>query len=231
MTIYSGHNSHRLLEIQNSVKSGSIKPGLIKIHTSSKQLIKRLQRNNKKDSKSIFRNFLRASNSYLDIAISNCKGPTQLLAFCARSLYEIHLWVNYVQKDESNLREWCIEAEQDKDHIIDRLIKSGVSGDFAAFLKEEKEHICKLQSEKDFRLKGKNAQLSTMAGAIDQQDEHSAIYQIFCKFTHPTSLLVNFPSEIIQSSGMRKMLFLHIQLYAWSIHDRIKEMMEKESDL
>jgi len=97
-------NESRLPGIMQSISSEDFRPALYKISKKFLNLANRIK-NNKKEKKSIvLRNFLLASIPYLELAAERKKDFVQVWAFCARNLFEIHLWSRYVQIDANNLQ-------------------------------------------------------------------------------------------------------------------------------
>lgn len=118
MSIYT-ENEALLSKILQYHSAGETRAFLLEIRKDFAELVELIPKYNERTKKNlVLSNLLKASVSYLDFAISNQDGLVQILAFSARRLFEIHLWVRYTQNSASNLDKWCIEAQKDKMDLL-----------------------------------------------------------------------------------------------------------------
>jgi hypothetical protein len=171
----------------------------------------------------VLHNFLTASVPYLDLAISHLKGPVQILAFCARNLYEVHLQSRYAQKDDIYLKQWVAEAATDGIEILEGLL--GLDVDNSA---GQHDILKKEISRKELLLKKHGLErkkpypIHKIATELGKDAEHRSLFKIFSKLLHPTSYLVNSGPAEIQNQETFNVLIIHIQLYAWDIVGNIR---------
>lgn len=243
MSIYT-ENEALLSKILQHHRAGETGIFLLKIRKDFTELAEWIQKNNECTKKNlVLSNLLKASASYLDLAISNQDGLVQILAFSVRCLFEIHLWVRYTQNSASNLEKWVIEAHKDKMDILKCLAahienicnQVGVSTNLfeqtLKLLEEEREHICMALKENHIEEPKRNIRISEIAEKTGQKTEYEVFFKIFSKFSHPTSFLINNSSEEIQRLEIRSMFLIHIQLYAGDIYENVKKIVRMEKTL
>jgi len=202
LKIYKDNNA-RLSGIMQSVNSGDFRPALYEISKEMSDLANKIKNNKGKNTKNIvLRNFLFASIPYVELAAEHQKDFVQIWAFCARNLFEIHLWSRYVQIDANNLKKWCVEAQKDKDDIINFIKRLTDSCGFEAedrLLEQEKTHIQLLMKQHTIEMPKSYMHISDIAKELGKKDEYDIFFKIYSKFTHPTSFLINsLPEEKIQ---------------------------------
>jgi hypothetical protein len=184
-----------------------------------------MQKNTKRNQKNlVLHNFLIASVPYIDIATLHYDGLVQILAFCARNLYEIHLQSRCVQINEVHLQRWAAEAATDNIEILEGLIAIDPNNTVGqhAILKEEIDRKEKLLKKHSLERK-KPRSISDIAKDMGKEAEHKSIFKMFSKLLHPTSYLVNSSPAEIQNNETRNTLIIHIQLYAWDIIGCIRQ--------
>lgn len=212
-------NSQRLTDIVQYGSPQDIREALLNIKSVILETTNWINQNTVSDQQNlVLNNFLFASVPYIDLILSQTNAPTQLLAFCARNLYELHLQCRYVQRSESCLKQWVAEAATDHLEIMEGLL--GLDADNHAnqhnILKEainQKEALLKkhnLERKKPYSA-------GNIAKDLGKENEHQSLFKIFSKFLHPTSYLVNSSIEEVQHPQIKNMLIIHIQLYAWDI--------------
>lgn len=164
-----------------------------------------------------------ASIPYLDLAALHREGFVQVLAFCARNLYEIHLQSRYIQKDDACLNQWLAEAATDKIDMLEGIL--GLDPNNAteqhAILRAEINRMEQLLIINNLTKK-KPYPIGSVAKDIGKEIEHKSLFKIFSKLLHPTSYLVNSSLEEVQNSETHNMLIIHIQLYAWDIVEGVR---------
>lgn len=219
------NNERRLSDIVQHGSPEDIRRALLKIRAALLETTKWMQKNTARDQRNLtLHNFLTASIPYIDLANSHADGPVQVLAFCARNLYEIHLQSRYIQKGDANLKQWVAEAATDQIEILEGVL--GLDPDNVSaqhgILKDEilrKEALLKKHNLE----KKKPYPIGKVASDLGRAGEHSSLFKIFSKLLHPTSYLVNSSPEEVQNQEMRNMLVIHVQLYAWDIVGNIRQ--------
>lgn len=218
-------NNRRLADIVQYGSPQDIRKALLNIRGNILETTKWMHKNTVRDQKNLTpHNFLFASVPYIDLVLSLKVAPTQLLAFCARNLYELHLQCRYVQRDEECLKQWVAEAVTDHIEIMEGFLGLDTK-DHAQQRKILEEEI----NRKEELLRKYNLQrkkpypAGSIAKDLGKEEEHRALFRIFTKLLHPTSYLVNSSVEEVQNPQMRNILIIHIQLYAWDIIGNVRE--------
>ncbi len=217
-------NERRLGDIVQYGNSEEIEKALQEIRKNFLETTKWIRVNIERSQKNlVLHNFLFSSIPYIDIAASNYSGLVQILAFCARNLYEIHLQSRYVQRDEKSLQQWVAEAATDHIDILEGFLGLDPSNLVGQndILQSEISHKKDLLKKHNLEQK-RPYPISKVAADLSKKDEHKSLYKVFSKLLHPTSYLVNSSPEEIQNPEMRNLLIIHIQLYAWDIVGSIR---------
>lgn len=220
-------NSGKIQPVMECFSSGDIRPGLDEIKQKFLVLSNRLTKNENQDKKNLaLSNFLLASVPYLELTAKHQRDYVQILAFCLRNIFEIHLCSRFVQINENNLQIWCLEAQYDKDELLD-VLKKLIPDDseISTAIKQEKIRRQTLFEKNDMQMPDNYLRTRAMAKVLGKESEFLTFHKITSKFIHPTSFLVNSSQEEIQRDEYRKTFIIHILLYSWDIHDNIENQV------
>jgi len=220
-------NNRRLADIVQYGAPQDIRKALLNVRNNILETIKWIHQNTVRDQRNlVLRNFLCASVPYIDLLLSQEDAPTQLLAFCTRNLYELHLQCRHVQRDEKCLKRWVAEAVTDQIEIMKGLLELDTENHaqqrkiLEDAIKQKKDLLEKhsLERKKPYP----TGNIATDLGKAKEKEHHS-LFKIFTKLLHPTSYLVNSSVEEIQNSQIKNTLIIHIQLYAWDIIGNVRK--------
>lgn len=231
----SGTYKDNELRLSGMIQHGSsqdIECALLKIRANLIEAAQWVQKNKERDNKNLLlHNFLTAAAPYVEIAAVNRDGYVQILALCARSLYEISLLSRYAQKDKLSLEHWAAEAMTDRLEMLKgcRDIDPNDSVGQLQTIQTEIDRLETLANESNLKVSG-HLNISELAKFFGKEAEHSSLFKIFSKLLHPTSYLVNTTPEEIQSIEIRKTLIIHVQLYAIDILGTLQVALEFPSN-
>lgn len=218
-------NDHRINNIALYGSHKDIRKALINIESNILETTKWIKQHTERNQRNLaFHNFLFASVTYIDLLLSQKDAPTQLLAFCARNLYELHLQCRRIQNNEACLKQWIAEAVTDNIEIMEACLKLDTENHaeqrqiFSAAIKRNEAIL------KQYDLTRQNAHpVRDIANDLSKKNEHDTLYKICSKFLHPTSYFVNSSAEEIQNPQIKNIFIIHTQLYAWDIIDNVRK--------
>jgi hypothetical protein len=114
------------------------------------------------------------------------------LAWCARSMFEINLTVRFVLQSEENFRSWLGQALRDEKDFIEGVMAAGPQDVPASY-----EHLLRRLAFLD-ELAARHSigytrpfRMEQLAKSVGEHDEYVALYKLFSKYVHPSSLLIN----------------------------------------
>lgn len=168
-------------------------------------------------------NMLRASADYLRIAADNIDGHVSGLALATRSLYEINVRTRHMIDFDEGVRKWASEAVTDQIQVIEGIFKLNAmtSEEIGrSALGDTMERLNVLRKKHDLPVLTKPEPTVEIANAVGLRGEHEALFKLFSKLIHPSSLLVNDPG-FCQSNEVRMTLQIYAQVYAMDTLGRI----------
>lgn len=115
------------------------------------------------------------------------------LAWAARNLFEAYLIVKYIDQSDEQLSEWVGQGITDETDFIDGML-------FYAEPDDGGSHIAALQMQRGRLLdmakrhglqKVKPFRVADLAKGLGEGDEYVALFKLFSKYVHPSSLYIN----------------------------------------
>lgn len=207
-----------LSEISNVLKS---KISLIDKHLEFiRTNLERTERN------LVLYNLLAKTRLYLYCLMTSLIGPTELLGFIARSLFELNLITRYVVMNEENLKRFVVQTAEDKIKILEGILefREDSSEENAKILDDEIKRIETLKQKHNLASIKSLPNFIDIARIVELEKEYKALYKLFSKHVHPTPYIINGDTKEIHSNEVRNIFLIHAQLYAEDTFQRIKEV-------
>lgn len=181
--------------------------------------------NKPRDEKSVtVLNLLNSVADFLQVAAQGTTSHISVLALATRNLFELNIRVRHVLQSDDQLKRWQGEVIQDKVDYLNSLLTLETSKDNQAAkteISKETARLQKLQEKYNLPTK-KSPPTKNLAVTVGLEKEYDALFKVFSKLVHPTSLLVNDhqTTSLIETIGI---LQIHAQLYAIDSQTRIIE--------
>ncbi|MBX3226271.1 MAG: hypothetical protein KIT84_43205 [Labilithrix sp.] len=183
-----------------------------------------IQGNCARDERNLFlHNLVAAALPYLDVAARESEGPTQVLAFCTRSIFELELRAHHLLHVPDGLEGWKAEFLRDSIEILEGLLtlRQPESESHAKVLEVELQRLRTLGTAHGVKSDGKLLGAGDLARAVGRRDEYVGMFKLYSKLVHPTAYSVNKPATDVQGGDVRNVLLVQLQLYAWSLLGRV----------
>jgi hypothetical protein len=160
-------------------------------------------------------NLLAKVNQYLYCLRFSLTGPTELIGFVARYLFELDLTTQYVLSSEENLMRFVGEAGRDKIQILEGLcgLPDIILKEDARLKKDQRvmeEEIAKIRASAKklhFPL-NKPDSFAAKARIVGDKLEYEALYKIFSKYIHPSSYSITVGYEDLLIADRLRTMFL-----------------------
>ncbi|WP_432735220.1 DUF5677 domain-containing protein [Ralstonia solanacearum] len=178
-------------------------------------------------------NLVKSSGGYLKLFADNLESDISVLALCARSLYENNLHIRYVLMGEDKLVLWLSEAITDNIQVLEGMLALGTEGDARkqrVILLGEIERLSQMRSKYQLPEVKRPSGPVDVAKVVGQEDEHQAFFKLYSKLVHPSSYLVNRPSDA-GSYEQRLILQIQAQLYGWDAFERACDSLAIPADI
>jgi hypothetical protein len=145
-----------------------------------------------------------------------------LLALCARNLFELDLVLRFVLVSDQNLRSWLGQLPQDEHEFLEALIDAAPSEtESTAELRRRITQVERMTARHGLRLEG-HLSVSKLARITGLEAEYKAMFKLLSKHVHPSSYLVNGDSHAIHSWYSINIFLTFAQLYAADIEQRVR---------
>lgn len=213
-----------LKEIVRHGSSEEVERALLTIEKSIERVTDWIQNNKPRNERNlVFLNFLLAAIPYVNLAGVHRDGPAQVLALCARSLYELCLRARQIRISDQAFQQWRAEFANDHIELLEGYLELSPDTPSPARVVVETELArMRIVTTKHGIQPRKPSRLDQIAKEVGDEREHRSLFKLFSKLLHPTSYLVNAKADKIQSDEVRNILIIHIQLYALSILEELR---------
>jgi hypothetical protein len=151
-------------------------------------------------------------------------GNTSGLAWSCRNLFETNLTVRYVLISEQNFSSWMGQALRDERDFIEGVLTLAQEGhaEQRAILRARQEQLDGMA--KRYRLEfARPFRISDIAKAVGEEAEYVAMYKLFSKYVHPSSLLINSWAKSEPEMGWTNIFLTSAQKYAGDAIERLRE--------
>ncbi len=178
-------------------------------------------------------NLVKSSGGYLKLLSENLEADISVLALCARSLYENNLHIRYILMGEDELMLWLSEAITDNIQVLEGMLALDTEGDARkqrVILLGEIEKLSQMRSRYQLPEVKHPSGPADVARVVGQEDEHQALFKLYSKLVHPSSYLVNRPSDAA-SYEKRLILQIQAQLYGWDAFERACDSLAIPTDI
>ena len=171
-------------------------------------------------------NLLAKTRLYLYCLMTSLTGPTELLGFITRSLFELNLITRYVLMNEENLKRFVAQTAEDKIKILEGILefRKDSSEENAKILEDEINRVKTLKQKHNLTSIKPLPTFRNIARIVGLEKEYKALYKLFSKYVHPTPYIINGSPREIHSNEVRNIFLIHAQLYAGDTFQRIKEV-------
>ena len=163
--------------------------------------------------------------------MQSLNGPTELLGFITRCLFELNLITRYVLMNEKNLKRFIAQTGEDKIEILEGILKfrEDSSEENVKIIEEEINRLKTIKQKYNLTPIKSLPRFKDIAQTVGLEKEYKALYKLFSKYVHPTPYIINGNPEEIHSNEIRNIFLINAQLYAKDTFQRIKEVLRKES--
>jgi hypothetical protein len=147
------------------------------------------------------------------------------LAWAARNLFELYLIVRSVIQSDENFRAWLGQRIGDEKDFIEGVLMYVQAGECApqvATLKARRDRLLELSKRHDIP-SAKPFRIQALAKALGEEDEYVALFKLFSKYVHPSSLLINAYSLSPPDPTYLKIFHIKAQMYAGQTIKLIKD--------
>jgi hypothetical protein len=179
-----------------------------------------LERN---DRNLAFFNILSQTGPYLELAAWGIERPIQLLAFAARSVFELNLRARHMLLSEENLNQWMSEGIVDGIQVLEGFceLRDSARPQDVAPLEAEIVRLRALASKHQIPHTGKPLGVRELVAVVGPESEYSAFFKLYSKLVHPSSYLVN-RMALTWDDVVRRALAANLQLYAYDLLERVR---------
>lgn len=146
------------------------------------------------------------------------------LAWSCRNLFEVNLTVRYVLLSEKYFTEWLGQALRDERDFIEGVLT--LAGDDHAEQKSvlHSRHERLGDMAKRYHLEfSRPFQVKEIAKAVGEEAEYVAMFKLFSKYVHPSSLLINSWARKEPELEWINFFLISAQKYAGDTIDRLRE--------
>lgn len=217
-------DDRRFKDIVRHGTSKDVAVALFRIRDTVIRMAEWVRTNKPRDERNlVLFNFLKAVVPYIVLAEQHIDGPAQVLALCARSLYELELRVRQVLRSPDALGEWVKESATDRIQLIEGYLELTPEGpqEQRAILEAEVLRLRAVLEERGSQQQ-RSVRLDQLAKEVGDEQEHRSLFKLYSKLIHPSSYLVNARQDETQGEFIGTLLIVHVQLYAWSLLEEIR---------
>ncbi|MBI2840748.1 MAG: hypothetical protein HYX75_20715 [Acidobacteria bacterium] len=178
-------------------------------------------------------NLLSGVVPFVQIARQHLLGHIQILAFCARNVFEINLRTRHVLQSAANLQQWMAECVADNIEVLEGILQlrdTASPGDIA-ILETEIERLRSVARRHGITDSAKLLAVPDLAKAVGQEVEYRALFKLYSKLVHPSSYLLNRSADEVRESVIRQILVIRLQLYGYDLLERIRERLKVPEDV
>jgi hypothetical protein len=145
---------------------------------------------------------------------------TDVLAWCARNQFELHLTLRYVLHSRENLAKWIAQRVTDEASMIEGIlgIVESDKEHYAHGLRERLRAITQRGSELGLK-PTKPIHVDTMASVIGLRADYDAFYKTYSKYVHPSSWVINASADEVERWDIRNLFLILAQHYGWANYD------------
>jgi hypothetical protein len=115
------------------------------------------------------------------------------LAWVARNLFEAYLLVKYIAQSDEKLLEWMGQGITDETDFIEGMLfyaEPDDSGHHIGTLKTQRTRLLDMSKRHGLQ-KVKPFRVGELAKDLGEGDEYAALFKLFSKYVHPSSLYIN----------------------------------------
>lgn len=175
-------------------------------------------------------NLLLKLKGYLSYLMYLLDGPTELIGFTTRYLFELNLVTQYVLMSEENLKLFVAESAIDKIQILEgslelRNTPYKLTRQNKKDLKVLEEEITRQKANLEkfnFPLKKPNS-IIKIARMVGAELEYKALYKLCSKYIHPSSYSINIYEDVLAEDQLRTLFLAYALLYAGVMFQKVKE--------
>jgi hypothetical protein len=212
-------DDRRLKDIVQHGTSEDVAAHLSAIRETFIRVAEWVRKNKPRDERNlVLFNLLTAVVPYVALAEQHRHGPAQVLALCARSLYELRLRLRQMLRSPEALDRWLRELATDRIDLLEGYLELSPDApqEQRALLVAEASRI-----RSTLKTHGLEPQrpprLDQIVKEVGDEREHRSLFKLYSKLLHPSSYLVNMAHDEIQGASVRAILIVHVQLYALSV--------------
>jgi hypothetical protein len=169
-----------------------------------------------------FSNFCNYVSGELKQVASFFPSNTPALAWSCRNLFETDLTVRYVLLSEQNFIDWMGQALRDERDFIEGALSLALDGhaEQTDVLRARREHLNNMATRHGLEF-SRPFRVGDVAKAVGEEAEYIAMYKLFSKYVHPSSLLINSWAKTEPAMEWTNIFLTSAQRYA---HDAIERL-------
>jgi hypothetical protein len=138
------------------------------------------------------------------------------LAWTARNLFEAYLLVKYISQSDAKLLEWMGQGITDETDFIDGMLfcaDPDESGTQIDMLQTQRVRLLDLAKRHNLQ-KVKPFRVVDLAKGLGEEEEYGALFKLFSKYVHPSSLYINKWALVHPDSAYVEIFQIKAQVYA-----------------
>lgn len=145
------------------------------------------------------------------------------VAWATRNTFEMNLSVRFVLLSDENALRYLSEAAKDEQQVLEGFLSlsDAAPSDLRGPLERRIAEIDAVAKRHAVALR-KPLSTSELARLTGCSAEYAAMFKFMSKYIHPSSWLVNKPSDETQSDTYRNLLVAHAQIYAGDSYERTR---------
>jgi hypothetical protein len=146
------------------------------------------------------------------------------LAWSCRNLFETDLTVRYVLMSEQNFIDWMGQALRDERDFIEGVLTLVQDGhaEQTAVLRARRAQLDDMTTRHGLEF-ARAFRVGDIAKAVGEEAEYVAMYKLFSKYVHPSSLLINSWAKTEPEMGWTNIFLTSAQEYAHDVIERLRE--------
>lgn len=151
------------------------------------------------------------------------------LAWTARNLFEAYLLVKYISQSDEKLMEWMSQGITDETDFIDGMLFYADPDESAvqiAMLQTQRARLMDVSRRRNLQ-KVKPFRVGDLAKGMGEDEEYGALFKLFSKYVHPSSLYINKWALIPPDAAYVEIFPIKAQVYAGQAIKLIQDGVRK----
>lgn len=204
---------------------GAIGPHLRRLSAYAATIGTRIANTQPRSNRSVaFSNFCNYVSGELKQVADFFPRNTPGLAWSCRNLFETDSTVRYVLMSEQNFSDWMGQALRDERDFIEGVLTLAQGGDAeqTAVLRARRGQLDDMAKRHGLEF-ARPFRIGDIAKAVGEEAEYVAMYKLFSKYVHPSSLLINGWAKTEPEMDWTNIFLTSAQKYAGDAIERLRK--------